>query len=335
MKNNYFLGLGPMSLNIINSIDKFAKLSKKKIMLICSRNQIETDKLGGGYVNNFNTKSFSDYIKKKKNNNLILCRDHSGPYKKDGIKNNLLEEIKNCKDSLKDDITNDFKIIHIDTSECKKEKYEIAEELINFCNSFALQNNKKILFEFGCEDHGVLTSLKKFKADIKFISKFKNKHFIVCQTGSYVRSVFQIGQFDIDTIKQMKGIANAHGLYLKEHNCDYLTAPQIRLRKEYKIDAINVAPELGYIQSSLIYYLSKRFGLNRELNNFFKLVLNKNKWKKWEYNNENSTIKFLSSAHYYYTTEQYLEINEKLKKYTNFQKQLDIIIFENLKKYFS
>jgi hypothetical protein len=133
----------------------------------------------------------------------------------------------------------------------------------------------------------------------------------------------------------MKGIANAHGLYLKEHNCDYLTAPQIRLRKEYKIDAINVAPELGYIQSSLIYYLSKRFGLNRELNNFFKLVLNKNKWKKWEYNNENSTIKFLSSAHYYYTTEQYLEINEKLKKYTNFQKQLDIIIFENLKKYFS
>jgi D-tagatose-1,6-bisphosphate aldolase subunit GatZ/KbaZ len=66
MKNNYFLGLGPMSLNIINSIDKFAKLSKKKIMLICSRNQIETDKLGGGYVNNFNTKSFSDYIKKKK-----------------------------------------------------------------------------------------------------------------------------------------------------------------------------------------------------------------------------------------------------------------------------
>lgn len=226
MKNNYFLGLGPMSVDIINSIDKFAKFFNKKIMLICSLNQIETDKLGGGYVNNFNTKSFSDYIKKKNNNNLVLCRDHCGPYKKDGKKRNILEEIKNCKDSLKDDIINDFKVIHIDTSECKKEKYEIAEELINFCNSFAIENNKKILFEFGCEDHGVLTSLKKFKADIKFISKFKNKHFIVCQTGSHVKSIFQIGQFDIDTIKKMKNIANDYGLYLKEHNCDYLTAPQ-------------------------------------------------------------------------------------------------------------
>ena len=132
----------------------------------------------------------------------------------------------------------------------------------------------------------------------------------------------------------MKNIANDYGLYLKEHNCDYLTAPQIRLRKEYKIDAINVAPELGYLQSSLLYYLCKKLGLNKELNNFIDLVLKKNKWKKWVYNNENSTIKFFSSAHYYYTSDQYLEISEKFKQYINFQKELDKIIFENLKKYF-
>ena len=65
MIKNTFLGLGPMSVEVINSLDFFSKKYKKKIMLICSRNQIETDKLGGGYVNNFSTKEFADFVKKK------------------------------------------------------------------------------------------------------------------------------------------------------------------------------------------------------------------------------------------------------------------------------
>ena len=55
-----------MSLEIINSLDVFSKKFNKKIMLICSRNQIETSYLGGGYVNNFSTKEFSDFVIKKK-----------------------------------------------------------------------------------------------------------------------------------------------------------------------------------------------------------------------------------------------------------------------------
>ena len=66
MIKNTFLGLGPMSVEVINSLDFFSKKYKKKIMLICSRNQIETDKLGGGYVNNFSTKEFADFVKKKR-----------------------------------------------------------------------------------------------------------------------------------------------------------------------------------------------------------------------------------------------------------------------------
>ena len=65
MIKNTFLGLGPMSIEIINSLNKFSK-NIKKIMLICSRNQIETEFLGGGYVNNFNTEEFAKFIKSKK-----------------------------------------------------------------------------------------------------------------------------------------------------------------------------------------------------------------------------------------------------------------------------
>ena len=113
MIKNTFLGLGPMSLEIINSLNWFSKKYNKKIMLICSRNQIEISELGGGYVNNFSTNEFGDFIKRKKNNLLILSRDHCGPYKRDKQKNSLKVEIDNCKKSLYQDIVNDFKILSI------------------------------------------------------------------------------------------------------------------------------------------------------------------------------------------------------------------------------
>tara|TARA_A100001015_G_scaffold119671_1_gene132726 strand:- start:319 stop:1329 length:1011 start_codon:yes stop_codon:yes gene_type:complete len=330
-----FLGLGPMSLEIIDSLNYFSKKYKKKIMLICSRNQVESSKLGGGYVNNFSTSDFSNFVRKKNNNLLIMSRDHSGPYKRDVKKNsNLKKEVDDCKISLLDDILNDFKILHIDTSKCGNSKYEIAHELINFCNETAKKHNKKIFFEFGAEDHGVLTNFKKFTKDAKFFSNYPNKQFIVCQTGSLVKSVFQVGQFDIESVKIMKKIARDNGLLLKEHNCDYLTLEQIELRRQYGINAINIAPELGVIQSNLTYNISKKLGLDKEINIFKKLVLKKEKWKKWNYNNENNLIKFFSAGHYHFSTKIYRDLLNKINKKINFQKKLNLAIENNLLRYF-
>ena len=336
MIKNTFLGLGPMSKEVINSLNFFSKKYKKKIMLICSRNQVESDKLGNGYVNNFSTSGFANFVKKKKNNLLIMSRDHSGPFKRDGeIKMSLKQEVDNCKISLLDDIQNDFGILHIDTSQCGKSKYEIAHELITFCNETAKKFKKKIFFEFGAEDHGVLTNFKKFTNDAKFFSKFQNKQFIVCQTGSLVKSTFQVGQFDINSVKIMKKIAKENGLLLKEHNCDYLNYEQIQLRKDYEINAINIAPELGVIQSNLTYNISRRLGLEKEIIKFQKLVLNKQKWKKWNYNNENDLIKFFTAAHYHFSSKIYKDIIEKINKKINFQKSLDKSIENNLVRFFN
>ncbi len=336
MIKNVFLGLGPMSLEVIDSLNNFSKKHKKKIMLICSRNQIEAEKLGGGYVNNFSTSKFANFVKAKKNNLLIMSRDHCGPFKRDNKKkNNLLKEVDDCKISLKDDILNDFKILHIDTSECGKGKYEIAHELISFCNDVAKNNNKKIFFEFGAEDHGVLTNFKKFTKDAKFFSKYPNKQFIVCQTGSLVKSVFQVGQFDIESVKIMKKIAYENGILLKEHNCDYLSLEQIQLRHQYGINAINIAPEFGSIQSNLTYNISKQLGLDKEINIFKKYVLKQKKWVKWNYNNENDLIKFFTSAHYHFGTKIYKDIIYKINKKVNFQKKLNKAIENNLLRYFN
>lgn len=333
MIKNTFLGLGPMSVEVINSLNFFSKKYKKKIMLIASRNQIESDKLGGGYVNNFSTKEFANFVKSKNNNLLIMSRDHCGPFKRDNEKNSLKKEIDNCKISLLDDIINGFEILHIDSSECGKYRYDVAQELIDFCNQTAKKHNKKIFFEFGCEDHGVLTSFKKFKKDAEFFSNYKNKQFIVCQTGSLIKSTFQIGQFDIDTVKIMKNIAKDNGILLKEHNCDYLNFEQIQLRKQYGISAINIAPELGVIQTNLTYNLAKQFNLDREIEKFQKLVLTKRKWKKWNYNNENNLIKFFTAGHYHFNSKIYKDILNKIEKKINFQNKLNKSIEMNLVRF--
>lgn len=336
MIKNTFLGLGPMSVEVINSLNFFSKKYSKKIMLICSRNQVESDKLGGGYVENFSTLKFANFVKKKKNNLLIMSRDHCGPFKRDGKKKrNLKHEIDDCKISLKDDIKNDFKILHIDTSECGSAKYEIAHELITFSNEEAKKYNKKIFFEFGAEDHGVLTNFKKFTKDAKFFSKYENKQYIVCQTGSLVKSTFQIGQFDINSVKIMKKIAHENGLLLKEHNCDYLNYEQIGLRKSYGINAINIAPELGVIQSNLTYNISKQIGLENEISKFQKLVLNKKNWVKWNYNNENNLIKFFTASHYHFNSNIYKDLIKKINKKLNFQKKLNQAIERNIIRFFN
>ena len=61
----------------------------------------------------------------------------------------------------------------------------------------------------------------------------------------------------MDTVKAMSKIAKENGIFLKEHNCDYLNLEQIQLRRQYGINAINIAPEFGVIQSNLTYNISK------------------------------------------------------------------------------
>ncbi|MDB3890273.1 hypothetical protein N9337_06655 [Candidatus Pelagibacter sp.] len=329
------LGIGPMSKEIINCLNSFSKKNKTQIMLIASRNQIDIKEFGGGYVNSFNTKNYANYIKSKKNKYLIMARDHCGPYTNSNIPKtkSLINEIENTKKTLFSDIQNDFKLIHIDTSLINKRyKYKVAKDLINFCNITADKLNKKIEFEFGCEEHGLLRSVKAFKDDLKFLKQFKNIRFIVCQTGSLVKSVFQVGQFDFKNVPIMKKLASKQGIQLKEHNCDYLNFDQIKLRKSYKINALNIAPEFGYIQSLLTLRLCKKYRI-KEFNNFYKYVIKKKSWQKWDYNNENNEIKFLSSAHYHFNAYIYRKILKKINKYLDFEKKLYSNISYRLKNY--
>ena len=115
-KRGTILGVGPMSKNCIDAACEIAS-KEIPIMLIASRRQIDSKEFGGGYVENWTTKEFSKYVLKK-NKNVILCRDHGGPWQNDfeiKKKFKLSDAMESAKLSYKNDIDNNFKIIHIDT----------------------------------------------------------------------------------------------------------------------------------------------------------------------------------------------------------------------------
>ena len=114
------LGVGPMSKNVVDSTIEIANKFNTPLMFIASRRQIDSSDFGGGYVNNWDTASYSKYVKKRdKKNNLILCRDHGGPWQNNlelKKKLNLVQAMKSAKQSYLEDIKNNFEIIHIDAS---------------------------------------------------------------------------------------------------------------------------------------------------------------------------------------------------------------------------
>ena len=56
------LGAGPMSTNCINAVLNISDKHNIPVQLIASRRQIDSEYHGGGYVNNWSTEEFSNYI---------------------------------------------------------------------------------------------------------------------------------------------------------------------------------------------------------------------------------------------------------------------------------
>jgi tagatose-1,6-bisphosphate aldolase non-catalytic subunit AgaZ/GatZ len=115
-----FLGVGPMSKNCIDATIELADEYSAPLMLIASRRQIDSEQFGGGYVENWTTKQFADYvIKKDTNKNIILARDHGGPWQSELEKSqnmNLKDAMQSAKDSYRADIDAGFHVLHIDPS---------------------------------------------------------------------------------------------------------------------------------------------------------------------------------------------------------------------------
>ena len=67
--------VGPVSKNVVDAVIDFYNETKQPIGFIPSRRQIDYN---GGYVNNWNTISFTEYVETNAPG-IVIQRDHGGP----------------------------------------------------------------------------------------------------------------------------------------------------------------------------------------------------------------------------------------------------------------
>ncbi len=162
------LGAGPMSLNCVDATIELSNDYDVPIMMIASRRQIDSREFGGGYVNNWCTQDFADYVTSKdKKGRIYLARDHGGPWQnnKETEQNlSLKQAMDSAKASYKADITAGFQILHIDPSvdiHGQPDVDEILErvfDLYDYCWSEAQRARKEIIFEVGTEEQSGSTN---------------------------------------------------------------------------------------------------------------------------------------------------------------------------------
>ena len=318
------LGFGPMSDMIVDIMLDYAKINQRPLMIIASRNQVDAD---SGYV--MTTKQLQQKHSKKFSPYAILCRDHSGPYFLDSERN-LSESaaLEATKRTIADDIENGFSLIHIDTSRCEN-PYRAADELYDF----ALRQLPTLWFEFGTEENvGVAAGIKKYMEDLAYASQYPNTKFVVAQTGSLTMEDRQMGTFEFDTVKQLVRYAEEKGIKLKEHNADYLTAEQIKLRKQAGVHACNIAPQLGLLQTKAILRLAEYYGVDST--EFQKTVIDSNKWNKWMIGDKEAT-KIAVAGHYCFNSPVYRQVESQLNKLCNVQLHVEKQVIDCLDLYYA
>lgn len=300
--HNYKLGVGPMSPEIIDLLLEYSHEYQYPIMIIASRNQVD---YSTGYVTT--TASLVNQIKAHPTydpSRILICRDHCGPYFSDNDRNKPIDAaIEECMQTILHDINNDFDLIHIDVSKIAEKQFVYAEKLIDY----ALSLNPTLRLEFGSEDNiseNIKESIFRLDQQLEFMSTYKdNVSFFVSQTGSLTKQT-QVGSFEVDTVRQAVNKTHESGFLFKEHNADYLTKDQVKLRVSAKIDAINIAPQLGVAQTKIIQHLGMKYKTEHDA--FSKYTLSTGFWERWVTPNvDDDMVKVAVSGHYCFNSESY------------------------------
>lgn len=339
-----FLGVGPMSIRVVEETLKIANSFNKPIALIPSRRQVDSASLGGGYVCNWTTQKFSQDIKKRNTvGNLLLSRDHSGPWQgatgPDKLEVSLTSAMDEAKESLTADIQSGFDLIHIDPSQAYKrgatneDVDNLALELIEHCYRTSKDNNREFIYELGTDEQDYHPEPIYFLEDK--VKKIKKKlmdanlplpYYYVVQTGTKVMETRNVGSFNqpISVKGQLSPamylpnlikMLQENGLRLKEHNSDYLNQKSLEWHRRFGIHASNVAPEFGVTETRAILFFLRKNGFAKEHDFLIDYFFQQGKWKKWKLENSTLSDEELAtiSGHYHFSD---IEVQEKIEKVT-------------------
>ena len=301
--------IGPMSKNIVDTIINYSNDNEIKIILIPSRRQVEMD---GGYVNNWKTKDFCQYVRSK-TNNIYIERDHGGPgqgtFNDDGL------------ESFKED-SKYLDIIHIDPWKKfsnYKDGLEKTIELINYCYNL----NNSLYFEVATEEAIRPFTVEELKNLMNDLKKNLDKKiyerivYLVIQSGTSLKEGKNTGKYNNERLKNMISLSKEFNILTKEHNGDWISDFEISDKFSNNLDALNIAPEFGMIETKVILNELKKKNDFKNIEKFFKLCYESKKWVKWvnknfdPFKNKEKLIEIC--GHYVFTNTGLLEIKSTLR----------------------
>jgi tagatose-1,6-bisphosphate aldolase non-catalytic subunit AgaZ/GatZ len=303
------LGVGPMSVNCVDAAIELANQHEVPIILIASRRQIDSEAFGGGYVNNWTTAQFADYvIDHDKKGKILLARDHGGPWQNTKEKDlglGLRRAMDSAKASYLADLEAGFQILHIDPSVDIHGQPHVDEvldrvfELYEYCHSQAQRLGQEVIFEIGTEEQsGSTNSQEELSYTLNAVQHFCKKNhlpapsFVVIQAGTRVMEKRNVGSFDSPIrvaeeipaeiqLPKMIEICNHFGIFMKEHNTDYISNEALQWHPRLGIHAANVAPEFGVAETTALISVLEDNGLQAQAERFIELAYQSKKWDKW------------------------------------------------------
>lgn len=289
-----------MSKNVVDCVIKHSQ--KHPIGLIPSRRQVD---FSGGYVNGWNTQSFSEYVKGK-NSSILLCRDHGGENQGQIEDNGIASFVSDAQN---------FDLIHIDPFRVSPTIYQAAEKTADTIESL-FDINPNLMYEVGTEE-----AIFKYEPDhlnwflgyLKIrlrVEQFAQIKYAVVQSGTRLdlSTRTNTGNFNNTRLLKFIEVAKNFGLMSKEHNGDYLTDSfDVEMRFESGLDAINIAPEYGQIESE--FYLESCKQDPQLFEQLYQICYNSGKWKKWipDIERISKGQLIMTCCHYVLSDQEFLE----------------------------
>jgi len=310
------LGIGPMSPMLLQATLELSDEQDFPILFIASRNQVDMDKFGGGYVSGWDQARFVKAIEDMSRkigyqSEYFVCRDHGGPWQRDEERKARLPEAEAMERGLESyyaDLDAGFDLLHIDpTKDPNFSEGTVPMDLVLNRTVYLIEkveayrkahNLPEIGYEVGTEEtNGGLTGVDAFE---EFIGRLCNmlseknlpiSNFIVGQTGTLTRLTENVGHYSTENAARLSAIAAAHGMELKEHNGDYLPDHLLLMHPALKVSSSNVAPEFGVVETRAYLQLAafedtlaqmkrieKPSGLADVLR---KAAVETGRWRKW------------------------------------------------------
>lgn len=292
--------IGPMSQNVVDCVIKHGQ--KHSVGLIPSRRQVD---FSGGYVNGWNTQTFSGYVKSK-NSSILLCRDHGG------------EKQGQVEDDGEKSFAYDaqyFDLVHIDPFRVSETIYQAAEKTGNIIEKL-FEINSNVMYEVGTEEaifkyepEHLNWILGYLKIRLR-VEQFNQIKYAVVQSGTRLdlSTRTNTGNFNNKRLERFIEIVKSYGLLSKEHNGDYLTESfDVEMRFQAGLDAINIAPEYGQIESE--FYLESCKKDPQLFEQLYQICYNSGKWKKWivDINRISKEQLIMTCCHYVLSDNEFLE----------------------------